>query len=170
MKIIGFSSGAVGCDANVDRMVKAIMDKSGHESEFVKLTDLSYSGCKGCVWLCAKPQVCKLADDLLPYYEKIKEADAVVVGSPIYFDSINASTMTLSGLRGFFKSRFSTSCTTVQTSCRVSDVADTNTAASADSMKKWEKPPLQQRSRLKCSRLGRTTPRPSLPSRPLQRS
>jgi hypothetical protein len=88
-------------------MVKAIMDKSGHESEFVKLTDLSYSGCKGCVWLCAKPQVCKLADDLLPYYEKIKEADAVVVGSPIYFDSINASTMTF--LERFFAYRHVTS-------------------------------------------------------------
>ena len=80
--IIGFSAGATGCDSNVDRMVKAIMDKSGLESEFVKLTDLTYSGCKGCVQLCAKHQVCKLEDDLLPYYEKIKEADAVVVGSP----------------------------------------------------------------------------------------
>jgi len=91
--IIGFSAGVTGRDSNVDRMVKAIMDKSGHDSEFVKLTDLTYSGCKGCVQLCAKPQACKLEDDLLPYYEKIKEADAVVVGSPTYFSSITASTM-----------------------------------------------------------------------------
>jgi multimeric flavodoxin WrbA len=91
--IIGFSAGVTGRDSNVDRMVKAIMDKSGHDSEFVKLTDLTYSGCKGCVQLCAKPQACKLEDDLLPYYEKIKEADAVVVGSPTYFSSITASTI-----------------------------------------------------------------------------
>ena len=107
MKIIGFSSGAVGYDSNVDRMVKAIMDKSGHESEFVKLTDLNYTGCKGCVQLCAKPQVCKLEDDLFPYYEKIKEADAVVVGSTVYFNSINASTMTF--LERFFGYRHVTS-------------------------------------------------------------
>jgi len=93
MKVIGFSSGGVGREVNVDRMVKTIMDKSSHETEFVKLTDLNYSGCKGCVQLCAKPQVCRLEDDLFPYYQKIKEADAVVVGSPVYFGNINAAAL-----------------------------------------------------------------------------
>jgi multimeric flavodoxin WrbA len=68
MKIIGFSAGIVGRNSNTDRMVKAIMEKSGYESEFVKLTDLNYSACKGCVWLCAKQEVCKLEDDFFPYY------------------------------------------------------------------------------------------------------
>lgn len=92
MNVVGFSAGCVGREGNVDRMVKAILEKSGGEYEFVKLTDLTYSGCKGCVQLCAKPLVCKLEDDLLPYYEKIKAADAVVVGSPVYFASVNAAT------------------------------------------------------------------------------
>ena len=88
MKVIGFSAGSVGREGNVDRMVKAILDKSGHDVEFVKLTDLSFSGCKGCVQLCARPQVCRLADDAQPYYEKVKEADAVVIGTPVYFDTV----------------------------------------------------------------------------------
>ena len=88
MKVIGFSAGSVGREGNVDRMVKAILDKSGHEIEFVKLTDLSYSGCKGCVQLCAGPQVCKLKDDVQPYYQKIKEADAVVIGTPVYMGTV----------------------------------------------------------------------------------
>ena len=92
MNVVGFSAGCVGREGNVDRMVKAILEKSGSEYEFVKLTDLTYSGCKGCVQLCAKPRVCKLEDDLLPYYEKIKTADAVVVGSPVYFALVNAAT------------------------------------------------------------------------------
>jgi multimeric flavodoxin WrbA len=91
MKVIGFSAGSVGREGNIDRMVKAILAKSGHEIEFVKLTDLSYSGCKGCVQLCAKPQVCMLEDDLQPYYEKIKQADAVVIGTPVYFDTMTAT-------------------------------------------------------------------------------
>jgi multimeric flavodoxin WrbA len=91
MKIIGFSSGVIGRESNVDRMVKSIMEKSGGEPEFVKLNDLNYSACKSCVWLCAGPQVCQLEDDLLPYYQKVKEADAVVLGSPIHFASINAA-------------------------------------------------------------------------------
>ena len=102
MKIIGFSSGVVRRDSNVDRMVKAIMDKSGGESEFVKLTDLNYSACKGCVWLCAEPQICRLEDDLLPYIQKVKEADAVVLGSPIHFATVNAAMLSsISRLWGF---------------------------------------------------------------------
>ena len=91
MRIMGFSTGGVGRETNVDRMVRAILEKSGHETEFVKLTDLNYSGCKGCVQLCARPQVCRLEDDLLPYYQKLKEADAVVLGSSVYFGRINAA-------------------------------------------------------------------------------
>ncbi len=93
MKTIGFSAGGTGREGNVDKMVQAILEKSGHETEFVKLTDLTYSGCKGCVKLCAKPKVCTLEDDLQPYYPAIKEADAVVVGSPVYFGSVNANTI-----------------------------------------------------------------------------
>jgi multimeric flavodoxin WrbA len=91
MKVIGFSAGSVGREGNVDRMVKAILDKSGHDVEFVKLTDLNFSGCKGCVQLCARPQVCKLEDDAQPYYEKVKEADAVVIGTPVYADTITST-------------------------------------------------------------------------------
>jgi multimeric flavodoxin WrbA len=91
MKVIGFSAGSVGREGNVDRMVKAILDKSGHEIEFVKLTDLSFSGCKGCVQLCAGPQVCKLKDDAQPYYQKIKEADAVIIGTPVYMDTVSST-------------------------------------------------------------------------------
>ena len=91
MKIIGFSAGVVGRDSNTDRMVKAIMEKSGYDSEFVKLNELNYSTCKGCAWLCAKPQVCRLEDDLLPYCQKVKEADAVVLGSPVHFGTISAT-------------------------------------------------------------------------------
>jgi multimeric flavodoxin WrbA len=102
MKIIGFSSGVVGRESNVDRMVKAIMEKSGYEFEFVKLNDLNYSACRSCVWLCAEPQVCVLEDDLLPYYQKVKEADAVVLGSPIHMASINAAMQSfISRLWGF---------------------------------------------------------------------
>jgi len=91
VKVIGFSAGSVGREGNVDRMVKAILDKSGHDVEFVKLTDLNFSGCKGCVQLCARPQVCKLADDAQPYYEKVKQADAVVIGTPVYFGTITST-------------------------------------------------------------------------------
>lgn len=102
MKIIGFSAGVVGRESNVDRIVREVMDKTGYETEFVKLTDFNYSACKGCVWLCAEPEVCKLEDDLLPYYQKVKEADAVVLGSPVHFRSVSATMLAfVSRLWGF---------------------------------------------------------------------
>ena len=91
MKVIGFSAGVVGHDSNVDRMVKTSMERSGYESEFVKITDLNYSACKGCSWLCASPQVCKLEDDLFPYLPKVREVDAVVLGSPIHRATISVT-------------------------------------------------------------------------------
>lgn len=100
MNIIGFSSGGTGHSSNTDRMVEAVLEKSGHQAEFVKLTDLTYSACKGCVQLCAKPQVCLLQDEATPYYQKIKDADAVVIGSPVYGGSLNATA--LSFMERFF--------------------------------------------------------------------
>ena len=38
--------------------------------------------------MCAKPQVCRLEDDAQPYYQKIKDADAVVIGTPVYFNTM----------------------------------------------------------------------------------
>jgi len=100
VNIIGFSSGGVGHLGNTDRMVQAVLDKSGYDSEFVKLTDLIFSGCKGCVDLCSIRRVCRLDDEAGPYYQKIKEADAVVLGSAVYGGSVNA--ITLSFLERFF--------------------------------------------------------------------
>jgi len=37
-----------------------------------------------------RPQVCNLADDAQPYYQKVKDADAVVIGTPVYFDTMSA--------------------------------------------------------------------------------
>ncbi len=91
MKVIGFSAGSVGREGNADRMIKAILENSGHDVEFVKLTDFNFSGCKGCVQLCARPQVCKMEDDAKPFYEKIMEADAVVIGTPVYIDNITTT-------------------------------------------------------------------------------
>ncbi len=108
MKIIGFSAGVIGHNSNVDRMVKAIMEETGHETEFVKLTELDFSACKGCVQLCATPEVCRLEDALLPYYQKVKEADAIVLGSPVHFNTISATMLAfISRLWGFRHVNFS---------------------------------------------------------------
>ena len=78
------------------------MEKSSDDHEFVKLNNINYSACKGCSWLCAKPQICMLEDDLLPYIQKVRDADAVVLGSPIHFGTVSATMLSfISRLWGF---------------------------------------------------------------------
>jgi multimeric flavodoxin WrbA len=88
LSILGFSSSPV-IGGNVDRMVQHILDHSAKRSEFINLTKLSYSPCRACAHLCAHDNLCKLDDDLKPFYPKLMEADAIVLGTPSYFDNTN---------------------------------------------------------------------------------
>jgi multimeric flavodoxin WrbA len=86
--IFGFSSSPV-VGGNVDRMVHYILENSGRTYEFVNLTEKVYSPCRACAQLCSADNVCKLDDDLKPYYPKLMEAEAIVLGTPSYFDNLN---------------------------------------------------------------------------------
>lgn len=88
MEIVGISSSPI-VNGNVDRMVQNILKRVNSPSYFVNLTKLSFSPCMGCAHLCAKDNLCKLDDDLKPLYSKILQADALVLGTPSYFDDIN---------------------------------------------------------------------------------
>ncbi|CAB1084934.1 hypothetical protein D1AOALGA4SA_12435 [Olavius algarvensis Delta 1 endosymbiont] len=92
MSIYGFSSSPI-IDGNVDRMVQYILKHSGKQSEFINLTQLSYSPCRACAHLCARDNMCKLDDDLKPFYPKLMEADAIVLGTPSYFNNTNGFMM-----------------------------------------------------------------------------
>ena len=38
-------------------------------------------------------RLCALAEKVQPYYEKIKKADAVVIGTPVYFGFISSTAL-----------------------------------------------------------------------------
>ncbi len=85
---MGFSSSAVK-GGNVDRMVQAILKKTEKPTEFINLTELSYSPCFGCAHLCAGDNLCELEDDLKPLLPKILSSEAIVLGTPTYFGRMN---------------------------------------------------------------------------------
>jgi len=88
LSILGFSSSPI-TGGNVDRMVQYILDHSAKQTEFINLTQLSYAPCRACAHLCADDNLCKLDDDLKPLYAKLMAADAIVLGTPSYFDNTN---------------------------------------------------------------------------------
>lgn len=64
----------------------------GAETEIVHLYDLKYTGCISC-FSCKKKDgksygKCAIKDELSPVLEKASEADAVILGSPIYFGNM----------------------------------------------------------------------------------
>lgn len=91
MSIVGISGSPIQ-DGNTDRIVKSLLEQSGHEHIFVNLSTLNFVPCRGCAHLCARSNICPLEDDLRPYLEPILEAEALVFASPIHAGTITAWT------------------------------------------------------------------------------
>lgn len=64
----------------------------GAETEFIHLYDLNFKGCISCFSCKTRGGKsygrCAVRDDLTPILKKIETADAVILGSPIYFGSV----------------------------------------------------------------------------------
>jgi multimeric flavodoxin WrbA len=69
---------------------------TGAETELVQLYDLKFSGCISC-FSCKrlsrkKDGVCSVQDDLTPVLDRVKQADALIIGSPVYYGAESAAT------------------------------------------------------------------------------
>ena len=72
----------------------------GAETECIDLYTLHYKGCLSCFYCKRKDKehgVCIVKDDLTPVLEKVKQADGVLFGSPIYFMNLT------SGMQAFLE-------------------------------------------------------------------
>jgi len=65
----------------------------GAETELIHLYDLDFKGCKSCFACKTKGGKsygkCAAKDDLAPILRKIEEADAIILGSPIYYGTVS---------------------------------------------------------------------------------
>ena len=65
----------------------------GAETEYIDLFDLSYTGCRSCL-ACKRKDAdrckCFWNDDLSPLIDRIFEADALIIGSPIYLGDVTS--------------------------------------------------------------------------------
>jgi multimeric flavodoxin WrbA len=82
MAILGIS-GSPKTGGNTDRMVLAVLQKSGKETDFVNLSTLRFDPCRGCCHLCASTNMCGVQDELRPYLPLVRDAEALVLGTPI---------------------------------------------------------------------------------------
>ena len=77
---------------NTAQMLKSAQkgaEHAGANVEYINLVDLNFKGCMSC-FACKRKEsttngLCALKDDLRPVLENILNADAVIIGSPIYW-------------------------------------------------------------------------------------
>ena len=67
-------------------------ESKGAETEIIHLYDYTYKGCISC-FACKTRDgksygKCAINDDMTPVYERIKNADILILGSPIYFGDV----------------------------------------------------------------------------------
>ena len=91
MKAI-FINGSPRKQWNTAKMLESAMNgaqEAGAEVELVHLYEIDFKGCKSCFACKIKNSktngVCALKDDLRPILERCRQADVVVLGSPVYY-------------------------------------------------------------------------------------
>ena len=89
MAIVGISGSPI-VEGNVDRMTKAILQGSGKESKFINLSKLKFGPCRGCAHNCATTAMCGVKDELHPYLEDIRDAEALVLSTPVHHHFMTA--------------------------------------------------------------------------------
>ena len=87
-----FFNGSPRKNKNTALMLQSAMrgaEEAGAEVEMVNLYDIDFKGCKSCFACKLKNSkcngVCALKDDLRPVLERARQADVMVLGSPVYY-------------------------------------------------------------------------------------
>lgn len=88
--IIGVSGSPIK-NSNTDRLIKAVLEASGLEYEFFKLSTMNVKACLACRG-CVPDNTCKVGDDFPEMAERIKQAGAVVVGGYSPYGSLDGFT------------------------------------------------------------------------------
>jgi multimeric flavodoxin WrbA len=83
--------------------LKAIAEE-GLDTELVRLSGLDIRPCNAC-GACDEGEQCPIKDDVFPIYEKMKQAEAIILASPVYFSSVSALLKGLMERAGFIAGR-----------------------------------------------------------------
>ncbi len=91
MLVIGIE-GSPRKKGNTEQLVSTVLEgaaDAGATTKFFKLADMNIDDCISC-YSCKKKGVCAIDDDMHILYDAIQAADAIVLGSPVYFWQVNS--------------------------------------------------------------------------------
>ena len=84
--------------------VKRTLESEGIEAEIIHVGHLTVKGCSGC-YACGKLKKCVHDDIVNEIAEKFRDADGLIIGSPVFYASPNGAFLALLD-RLFYSSRF----------------------------------------------------------------
>lgn len=93
MKVVGFV-GSPREKSNTEILVSLILAqkaKKGAQTKLFNLAKLNLKPCLGC-YCCMTKNKCIVKDDMFKLVEEIQQADALVIGSPVYMGQMSAQT------------------------------------------------------------------------------
>ena len=93
IEVLGISGSPIR-NSNTDRTIRAVLDATGLESEFVKLSRIDVRPCLACK-LCVPDNICKAKDDFPELATKIKKAKALIIGAYTPYKQIDGFTKAL---------------------------------------------------------------------------
>jgi len=88
MKVIAII-GSPHKDGNTQLLASHALEaiaEEGVDTEIVQLAGLDIRPCSACMH-CKSEDACSIQDDLQPIYEKMKQADGIILASPVYYGS-----------------------------------------------------------------------------------
>jgi len=92
MLVLGINASPKGRESQTLRLVEAVLagaEKAGAATELADLCSLEIDYCTAC-GTCYESGECTLIDDFPELFERMLEADGIVLGSPNYIDSVTA--------------------------------------------------------------------------------
>jgi len=93
MKVLGISGSPRkngNSEVYMNHTLKAVAEE-GLDTELLRLAGLNIRPCDACM-ACHRGKPCPIKDDVLPIYARMRQADAILVASPVYFSSVPALT------------------------------------------------------------------------------
>ncbi len=90
LAIMGSPRKKMNTDKLLDKVLEGVKT-TGADIKKVYLKDLKFSPCIGCD-SCGKTGLCFMKDDMVDIYDDFNNSDAVIIASPLYFNTVSSLT------------------------------------------------------------------------------
>ena len=98
--IVGSAREGGNTETLMGELLKTV-EAHGVETEMIRLAEKTVSPCTACETCRISKNRCSVEDDFGPIFDAMKEADAIALGSPVYFGSASPNLMALLDRAGY---------------------------------------------------------------------